>query len=91
MKSKTLLLIFLLALASCSKQKAEPSLQDVYELVHSHAPTTTLDLASCFYHAKAGYFDPKYNNDAYAPAGSLSRFKNYKLPIFSIAWFRYEK
>jgi hypothetical protein len=53
------------------------SLNEVWKAVKAHNPTTTGDLADCFVKAKSEYFDPKYNNDRYAPANSLLRFRNY--------------
>lgn len=35
-------------------------------------------LQSCFNNANSGSFDPTYNNDTYAPANSLLRFRNYQ-------------
>jgi hypothetical protein len=52
------------------------SLQDVYNAVNDHASPSG-DLDSCFANAESGYFDPAYNNDSYAPANSLKRFRNY--------------
>lgn len=49
----------------------------VYDVIHSHAPATANNLLSLFANANSAYFDPTYNNDSYAPAGSLKRFRNY--------------
>ena len=53
------------------------SLQDVWNAVKDHAPGTTGDLSDCFANAISNYFDPAYNNDSYAPANSMKRFRNY--------------
>jgi hypothetical protein len=95
MKSKILLLIFSTLWFSCSEpedlvaQTSVPntetfSLQDVYDVISNQLPdiglpALTLDLASCFTHAVADYFDPTYNNDEYAPPNSLLRFRNYAI------------
>lgn len=52
------------------------SLQDVYDSVNSHASPSP-DLSSCFANANPSYFDSNYNNDSYAPANSMLRFRNY--------------
>jgi hypothetical protein len=48
-------------------------LQDVVNEVN---PTTD-DLQDCFNDAEPLLFDSNYNNDTYAPANSLKRFRNY--------------
>ena len=57
------------------------SLTDVYAAVADHQipsnPPLTGDLSSCFARSIAEYFDPSYNNDSYAPANSMKRFRNY--------------
>lgn len=45
-------------------------------------------LQACFDNANAGGFDPTYNNDGYAPANSLLRFRNYS-HIIDISDFSY--
>lgn len=49
------------------------TLQNVVDVVN---PTTD-DLADCLSDAITAYYDPDYNNDTYAPANSLLRFRNY--------------
>ena len=49
------------------------SLQDVVDEIN---PTTD-DLVDCFADANPALFDSNYNNDTYAPANSLKRFRNY--------------
>ena len=58
------------------------SLQDVYTAVDSHS-NPSQDLSSCFANAVAGYFDPNYNQDSYAPANSMKRFRNYIVPTYN--------
>lgn len=53
------------------------TLLDVYQAVYWHNPNTTNDLSSCFSYAISSFFDPTYNNDTYAPANSMKRFRNY--------------
>ncbi|MFA8451761.1 MAG: hypothetical protein ACEPOW_13790 [Bacteroidales bacterium] len=36
-----------------------------------------ISLQSCFDNANSGGFDPTYNQDSYAPANSMLRFRNY--------------
>lgn len=54
------------------------SLQDVYNAVHNHTSGTQTNLQSCFDNAISGYFNPTYNQDSYAPANSMLRFRDYK-------------
>ncbi len=54
------------------------SLQDVFNAVKDHTPAVSGNLSDCFAKAIPGYFDSNYNNDSYAPSGSLLRFRNYK-------------
>jgi hypothetical protein len=56
------------------------SLQDVVNEVN---PTTD-DLVDCFADAVANKFDSNYNNDTYAPANSLLRFRNYQASLNSV-------
>jgi len=52
------------------------SLEDVYDAVNDHAnPANNLD--DCFTKALSGYFDSDYDNNSYAPANSMKRFRNY--------------
>ena len=52
------------------------TLQQVYAAVSYHA-SPSQDLVSCFAEANPDFFDPTYNNDGYAPANSMLRFRNY--------------
>lgn len=54
------------------------SLQDVYNAVHAHTGGTATSLQSCFDNAISSYFNPTYNQDSYAPANSMLRFRDYK-------------
>lgn len=49
------------------------SLQDVVNNVSGASG----NLSSCFSNAVSAKFDPAYNNDSYAPANSMLRFRNY--------------
>lgn len=53
------------------------TLQDVVNAIQWHSPYSGTDLSSCFTNAIPNYFDPSYNNDSYAPANSMKRFRNY--------------
>lgn len=75
--------LFLLASIFSFAQVAVPntetfSLQNVYDAVHDHTPATIGTLQSCFDNAISGYFNATYNNDSYAPANSMLRFRDYK-------------
>lgn len=77
------LLILLLLVSSYCLGQSVPntetfSLQDVYNAVDNHTPATTENLQSCFDNAISGYFNPTYNQDSYAPANSMLRFRDYK-------------
>ena len=52
------------------------SLLDVWSAVSDHT-STTKDLDNCLANANPLYYDPLYNIDAYAPARSQLRFRNY--------------
>lgn len=64
------------------------SLQNVVDAVEGHAgniaaaefPNDKKDLKDCFDQAVLSYFDSNYNNDSYAPANSMLRFRNYGPP-----------
>jgi gliding motility-associated-like protein len=64
------------------------SLQDVVNAVEDHAGELPGDdtLQGCFTYANSTYFDSAYDNDIYAPANSMKRFRNYgpdnDYPIF---------
>lgn len=80
---KNRILLFLLLISSYSFGQSVPntesfSLQDVYNAVDNHTPATTEDLQSCFTNAIAGYYNATYNQDSYAPANSMLRFRDYK-------------
>jgi len=53
------------------------SLQDVVNAVENHAGNISDNLSACFSNAISVYFDSNYNNDTYAVANSLKRFRNY--------------
>lgn len=77
------LLIFLLLISSYCFGQSVPntetfSLQDVYNAVHDHTPATIGTLQSCFDNAISGYFNATYNQDSYATANSMLRFRDYK-------------
>lgn len=81
MRSK-LFILFLFISMICVGQTSVPntttfSLQDVYNVVHGHAPSTTFDLNSCFANSVSGYFDSNYST---YPANSMLRFRNYTIP-----------
>ncbi|HSH53124.1 MAG TPA: hypothetical protein VK982_15475 [Bacteroidales bacterium] len=54
-------------------------LTDVVAAVEDHAGELpgADGLDGCFDYSIEGYFDPDYNNNSYAPANSLKRFRNY--------------
>lgn len=58
------------------------ALIDVVGAVEDHAGELPGDdsLDGCFDYAESNYFDPLYNDNAYAPANSLKRFRNYGYP-----------
>lgn len=77
MKNKLLVLFLLLSICGYSQSVPDTntfSLQDVYDVVHSHASGTTPDLQSCINNAVGSYYDPTYYT---APATSLYEFRNY--------------
>lgn len=53
------------------------TLQDVVNAIQWHSPYSGTDLSSCFASSISNFFDPSYNNDTYAPANSMKRFRNY--------------
>jgi len=80
---KKLLILLLLAPFFTFGQTSVPntetfSLQDVYNAVHAHTSGTQTNLQSCFDNAINSYFNPTYNQDSYAPANSMLRFRDYK-------------
>ena len=81
MKSKILTLL-LLAIGLNVLSQSVPntttfSLQDVV------SATGGSSLSAAFSNAVSGYFDPAYNNDTYAPSGSMLRFRNYGQPSYA--------
>jgi len=52
-------------------------LDDVIDAVEDHAGNISNDLDACFDYSIPEYFDPSYNCEAYAPAFSMKRFRNY--------------
>lgn len=81
MKNKLLILLLLVS-SYCLGQSVPNtetfSLQDVYNAVDNHTPATTENLQSCFDNAISAYFNATYNQDSYAPANSMLRFRDYK-------------
>jgi hypothetical protein len=61
------------------------SLQDVYDVVKSHTPSTTGDLVSCINNSNSFYFDSNYKYAATGSLNNLYSFRNYGsgLPILS--------
>lgn len=57
------------------------SLMDVWNAVKDHALSTTGDLQDCFVNSISSYFDPTYNDNSYAVANSMKRFRNYGPPV----------
>jgi hypothetical protein len=53
------------------------SLQDVVNAVEDHAGDIPDNLSACFANSIVSYFDPDYDNNSYAVANSLKRFRNY--------------
>jgi hypothetical protein len=95
MKSKILIVLLSLMWFSCCKEPDELyaqtsvpntetfSLQDVYNVVHGHAPSTTFDLNSCIANAIPEYYDQTWYNTY--TANSLLRFRNYTIPSTTVA------
>ena len=75
MKSKILTLLLLIIglniLGQSVPNTTTFSLQDVV------SATGGGSLSEAFSNAVSGDFDPAYNNDTYAPSGSMLRFRNY--------------
>ena len=87
MKSKLIGLFMLVSLIGFGQSVPNTTtftLQNVYDVVDGHTPATTADLVSCFANANASYFDATYNNDGYAPANSLLRFRNYTVSSVTV-------
>ncbi len=53
------------------------TLQNVVDAVEDHAGDISDNLDTCFDYAISTYFDTDYNNNTYAPANSMKRFRNY--------------
>lgn len=53
------------------------TLTNVRAAVEDHAGSITGTLQHCFNLADNDYFDDEYNDDSYAPANSMLRFRNY--------------
>jgi len=65
------------------------SLNDVYNAVNSHT-SCSANLSDCFDKADSWRFDSDYNNDSYAPANSMKRFRNYNnATTYSASIYRY--
>lgn len=67
------------------------SLDDVWDAVKDHASGTDGDLSDCFVNAVSSYFDPDYDDNSYAPANSMKRFRNYGPPICYVSRTEYQK
>lgn len=80
MKSKITTLFILLSIVGFGQSVPNTTtfnLQQVATAVFGSAGTHTL--SECFSSANAGYFDPTYNQNGYAPANSMLRFRNYNI------------
>lgn len=88
MKSKILIFMLLSLTALLGKSQSVPNtttftLQDVYDVVSSHAPSTTGDLQSCFDNSVASYFDATYGSKTMTPQ-TLYGFRNYTVSCPSV-------
>lgn len=54
------------------------------QIIESVVPKT---LEGCFSYANSAYFDSDYNNNNYAPANSLKRFRNYREAVPNMTLF----
>jgi hypothetical protein len=61
------------------------SLEDVWDAVVQHENSTNRDLQDCFNNAESTYFHPSYNNNSYAPANSMKRFRKYGPPYCHVS------
>ena len=80
MKSKITTLFILLSIVGFGQSVPNTTtftLQDVATAVFGSAGTNSL--SSSFSSAVSGYFDPTYNQNGYAPANSMLRFRNYNI------------
>ena len=76
MKSKLIGLFMLVSLIGFSQSVPNTTtftLQNVYDVVHSHTPATAANLSSCFTNANASYFDATYSGTK----TNLLNFRNY--------------
>jgi len=86
----SLLYIFVFLSMSVYSQTSVPNtttftLQDVYNVVHSHASSTTPNLQSCFDNSVADYFDPAYGSKTMNPK-TLYGFRNYTISSCSLPY-----
>lgn len=82
---KNRILILMILISSFSFGQSVPntttfSLQDVYNVVHSHASGTSTNLQSCFNNAVSSYFDATY----FGSKNSLLNFRNYTVAALTI-------
>lgn len=75
-KSKLLGLFLLLSVACFGQQVPNTTTFKLDTVIDVVGPTTN-DLQDCFNDANSSYFNPTYNDDGYAPANSLLRFRDY--------------
>jgi len=84
MKNRILLIIFLISsfwgFSQSVPNTTTFSLQDVYDVVHSHASGTATNLQSCFDNSIDAYFDVNYKGSK----NSLYNFRNYTVSASSI-------
>ena len=75
---KKLALIFCLLFSVSFAQVPNTTTFTLQDVVNNVAGASG-NLSSCFSNAVSGKFDPAYNQDSYAPANSMLRFRNYGL------------
>lgn len=76
-KKNKLMGLFLLFSAICFGQQVPNTTTFKLDTVVDVVGPTTNDLQDCFNDANSSYFNPTYNDDSYAPANSLLRFRDY--------------
>lgn len=81
MKAKLLILGLVMWIGSFGQSSVPDTdtftFSNVANIVFSPAYGGTVGLSEAFTNATTAYFDSNYNNDSYAPANSLKRFRNY--------------
>lgn len=75
-KSKLIGLLLLIVSATFGQQVPNTTTFKLDTVIDVVGPTTN-DLLDCFSDANPDYFNDTYNDDAYAPANSLLRFRDY--------------